>query len=155
MNDTKKRHSITVDQTDKKIIAALKIDGRHSNSFIASQLKLSEGTVRSRIKNLIANDILKITGQTNPESLDDHQLALIGININESHLLEEKANAISKLPEVLNVSIAAGRYDLFAEVLIQTNHGLIDFLSEALPTIDGISNTETFLLLRSINKWIC
>lgn len=150
----KNNSSIKPDATDQRIIEELRKDGRKTNSAIAKDLGITEGTVRQRIKNLIQRKVLRISGEVNPEIIEDHQLAFVAINISDSNLLQQKAEAISELPEVLNVSIAAGRYDLFAEVLIQTNHGMIDFLTQSLPTIDGISGTETFLLLKSIDKWI-
>lgn len=142
------------DETDQKIIAALSEDGRMTNLKIASNIGLTEGTIRQRIKTLLQKGVLKIAGLVNPDSLVDHQIALIGINVKESHLLNEKAEEISELPEVLSVSIAAGRYDIFAEIKIPSNHGLIDFLSRSLPKVQGIESTESFLMLKSIRKWI-
>lgn len=142
------------DEIDQKIIHYLREDGRESNASIAKRLHLTEGTIRQRIKNLIHLKVLKISGRVDPDSLVDHQMTMIGINIAKSNLLMEKAKEISELPEVLNVSIAAGRYDLLAEVLVASNRGMIDFLSKSLPKVTGIESTESFLMLKSINKWI-
>jgi Lrp/AsnC family transcriptional regulator, regulator for asnA, asnC and gidA len=142
------------DATDQKIIEALRKDGRIANATIAQGLNLTEGTIRARVKNLQKKGVLKISGLVNPNCLVDHQIALIGVNIKESHLLKEKAQEISELDEVLSVSIAAGRYDIFAEINIPSNHGLIDFLSKSLPKVSGIESTESFMMLESIHKWI-
>ncbi len=146
--------SYTPDEVDQKIIEALRVDGRTANATIAASLDLTEGTIRARIKNLQSKGVLKITGLVNPNSIVDHQIAIIGINIKESNLLKEKAKEISELNEVLSVSIAAGRYDIFAEINIPSNHGLIDFLSKSLPKVSGIESTESFMMLESIHKWI-
>ena len=43
-----------VDEVDRQIIAALQVNGRASNTQIASELGITEGTVRKRIDRLVA-----------------------------------------------------------------------------------------------------
>ena len=76
------------------------------------------------------------------------------VNVSEPRLLDIKAQEISKLDHVLSVSILSGQYDLIIEVLVDSNQGLIRFLTEELAAVEGLLKTETFLLLRSYNKWI-
>jgi Lrp/AsnC family transcriptional regulator for asnA, asnC and gidA len=64
------------------------------------------------------------------------------------------ASEVSALPEVRSVAIVTGRYDLLVEVLVASNRGLIHFLSESLATVQGIQSSETFLLLKTYDKWI-
>jgi Lrp/AsnC family transcriptional regulator for asnA, asnC and gidA len=52
------------------------------------------------------------------------------------------------------VIIASGRYDLIVEVLVDSNKGIIKFLEDELARIKGVGKTETFLILKSFNKWI-
>ena len=37
---------------------------------------------------------------------------------------------------------------------VDSNHGLIRFLSESLASVQGIESSETFLLLKTYDKWI-
>ena len=60
----------------------------------------------------------------------------------------------AELEHVMSVSILSGQYDLLMEVLVASNKGLIRFLTEELSAVEGLTRTETFLLLRSYNKWI-
>ena len=50
--------------------------------------------------------------------------------------------------------IVYGAYDLILEALVDSNKGLVRFLTEELSKVEGLAKTETFLLLRSYNKWI-
>jgi Lrp/AsnC family transcriptional regulator for asnA, asnC and gidA len=52
------------------------------------------------------------------------------------------------------VAIASGRYDLLVEVHVASNHGLVDWLTKTLPTVPGLTRTETFLMLRTVDKFI-
>jgi Lrp/AsnC family transcriptional regulator for asnA, asnC and gidA len=72
----------------------------------------------------------------------------------ESKQLERRAREVSKLPEVQSVAIVTGRYDLLIEVLVPSNLCLIQFLSGSLATVRGIASSETFLLLKTIGKWV-
>jgi Lrp/AsnC family transcriptional regulator for asnA, asnC and gidA len=72
----------------------------------------------------------------------------------ESRLLERKAEEISHLPNVLSVSITSGRYDLIAEVLVDSNKGLVKFLTEELSGIEGITRSESFIMLKNYNKYV-
>jgi Lrp/AsnC family transcriptional regulator for asnA, asnC and gidA len=141
------------DQTDWKIIDLVRT-GVVSNSAIADRLGLSEGTVRQRIKRMKESGVLAFRGLIDPDVLANRQLTLIGANVMESRLLDDKAREISELPNVLSVSIASGRFDLIIEVLVDSNHGLVDFLINEISSIEGISKTESFLLLKTYSKFV-
>ncbi|HBG27780.1 MAG: hypothetical protein A2Y10_03260 [Planctomycetes bacterium GWF2_41_51] len=141
------------DELDWKIINRLS-ESYAPNSVIARELGLSEGAIRQRLKKLQDSGILRIKAMRDTEILDNQQLCFLGINISESKLLDQKAKAIAGLEGVLSVSIVSGRYDLIAEILVDSNKGLINFLIQTLSSIKGISKTETFLMLKNYNKWI-
>ncbi|MDR2629842.1 MAG: Lrp/AsnC family transcriptional regulator [Spirochaetaceae bacterium] len=141
------------DETDWKILEILQ-KGYVPNNTIARELNISEGTVRGRIKKLKDSGVMRIRALINPDVLENKQLVLVAIRVAESRLLEAKAEEISALDNVLSVSIVSGRYDLMAEVLVDSNRGLVEFLTEALSSIGGIALTESFLLLKNFNKFV-
>ena len=141
------------DELDWKIIAILK-EEYQSNNAVARQLGISEGTVRQRLKRLKEADILRIRAQINPEVLADQQLSLIGISIRESCFLKDRVEEIAALSNVLSASITSGRYDIIAEVLTDSNHGMVEFLTNELSTVKGIGSTESFVILRSFKKYV-
>jgi len=141
------------DDTDWKIIGILQ-EGWVPNNTIARRLGVSEGTVRSRLKRLKDAGILTIRALINPDVLENKQLVFVAMNVAESKLLERKAQEISRLPNVISVSIASGRYDLVAEVLVDSNKGLVRFLTEELSKVEGISSSESFIMLKSYCKFV-
>jgi Lrp/AsnC family transcriptional regulator, regulator for asnA, asnC and gidA len=143
-----------LDEIDRGIVAALRADGRTNNSVIAARLGIAEGTVRQRMRKLTEAGVVRISALVNPEIISEHQLCMVGLKLSESKRLESAATEISQLPEVRSVAIVTGRYDLLCEVLVDSNHGLIRFLSESLAKVVGIESTETFLLLKTYDKWI-
>lgn len=141
------------DKTDWDIINLLS-EKYLPNLTIAKKLGLSEGTIRQRIKRMQTAGILKIKALRDTNVLENQQLAIIAVNVAHSNLLDKKAREISELQEVLSVSIVSGRYDLLVEILVDSNKGLVRFLTESLSRVDEISATESFVTLRSYNRWV-
>lgn len=141
------------DDVDWSIINLLR-ENNQNNNAIARKLGISEGTVRQRLKKLKESNIIKIKALINPEVLANQQLATVAVNVSESSLLESKAKELAELPNVLGVSITSGRYDLFVEVLVNSNRGLVHFLTEELAEVKGVSSTESFLMLKSFNRYV-
>jgi len=142
-----------IDEMDRRIIARLRRENA-TNSTLARELSVSEGMVRRRLKRLRESGILKVSAGIDPDALDDQQVALVAVSIGRASLLEEKARQIASLPHVLSVSIVSGRYDLMVEVLVESNHGLVDFLTTELAGVEDVATTESFLLLRSYGKFV-
>jgi Lrp/AsnC family transcriptional regulator, regulator for asnA, asnC and gidA len=145
---------VQLNNLDWEIIKELQKNGREPNSSIAKKLNITEGTVRQRAKKLLEAGVLRVSGQLNPEFLEGHQMVLMGVNISESSRLEKVFDNLNDLDEVHSVAITSGRYDLFIQVIVSSNLGLVNFLTDSLAEIDGISQTETFVLLKTKNYWL-
>ena len=124
------------------------------NSTVAKKLGVTEGTIRQRLKRLQNGGVLKIRALRNPSILENQQLAIVAATLMEAKYLDKKAREISELENVLSVSIVSGQYDFLIEVLVESNSGLVSFLTEKLSTVGGISKTETFVILKSYEKWV-
>ena len=141
------------DKTDWQIIELL-AQKHIPNNQIAKQLEISEGTVRRRIKALQDSGVMKVKALLDPDVLKNQQLAIIMASVTETKLLKKKAVEISKLKNVSAVSIISGQYDLLIEVLVDSNKGMVTFITETLSTVQGLSKTETYMILKSFGKFI-
>ncbi len=141
------------DSTDWSIMDLL-VKQHLSNNEVARRLDLSEGTIRRRIKQLDDAGIMHTRALLDPNKLDNKQLVLVLANVAEASKLSEMAVKINALENVLSVSLISGQFDLLIEVLVNSNRGLVDFLSGDLASIKGISKTETSLVLKSHGKYI-
>lgn len=145
--------SMQPDAMDWRIINILR-EEHQPNITLAKRLDISEGTVRQRVKRLKENGILKIKALINPEVLENRQLAYVLINLKETKELDNKAKDISSLDNVQHVIMLSGQYDLMVEVLVESNKGLVRFLTETLTQVEGIANTQTFIALKTYNKFV-
>jgi Lrp/AsnC family transcriptional regulator for asnA, asnC and gidA len=146
-------NKVDLDPRDWEIIELLRA-GMISNSAVAKELGVSEGMIRQRIKRLRELGILSLRGLINPEILANRQIVWLGVNVSESRRLDEKAREISELRDVLSVSLVSGRFDLIVELLLDSHHGLVDFLTEELSQVQGIGRTESFVTLKTYSKFV-
>jgi Lrp/AsnC family transcriptional regulator for asnA, asnC and gidA len=145
------RQSEKLDETDAKILDALRKDGRVAFAQIAEQLGVSPGMIRQRYSRLVDQGILKVVAITNPLGMGYKTMAMIGIRADGSKLMAV-AEKVSKLDEVIYLVIASGRFDIFAEVVCLDHEDLLRFITEKLSTIDGVRDSESFLHLKIVKE---
>ena len=135
-----------MDELDREIIAILQSNGRASNARIARRIGVSEGTVRRRLKKLIADGVIDIVAVVDAERLGYDTEALVGVQVDPDKVMEVAAN-LGELPESNWVAITTGTYDVFMWVTLQSADQLGAFLREKLGIVSGVRRTETFVRL--------
>ena len=141
----------SLDETDLKIIEALRKDGRVAFAQIAEQLNVSPGMIRQRYNRLVEKGYLRVVAITNPLRMGFTSMAMIGIRVDGSKLLTV-AEKVSKLDEVIYMIISSGRFDIFAEVVCRNHEDLLRFITEKLSVIDGVRESESFMHLKIIKE---
>jgi len=147
-----------LDSTDRRLAKLLSNDAQNSVNQLADKLQVSPPTVRTRLRSLIEKNVLKIVGLLNLSERPELISAIVGINANAQGHLDELMQKIGELPFVSSVSVVTGRFDLIVEVLVAGDvQDLYRFTSELLPRVAGpgvVSRSETFVVMKSHNKWI-
>ncbi len=136
-----------LDETDRAIISYLQYDGRMPYTKIASELGLTEGGVRRRVKKLTDDGVLQIVGIVEPHDIGLDEASMIGIAI-EGRPIDDVAEEIAEFPEVTYLFQAAGEFDLFVEVYCQNREHFVKFLNRKLQQIPGVRSTQSFLILK-------
>lgn len=140
-----------LDDIDRSIIEAMRKDGRAAFSQIAGQLDVSPGMIRLRYNRLVETGILKVMAISDPLRMGYKTMALIGIRVDGSKLLEA-AEQISKLEEVIYLIITSGRYDIFAEIMCRDHADLLNFLTRRLSAVEGVRESESFMHLKIVKE---
>lgn len=142
-----------VDAVDKGIIEALQRNGREPFRRIAATLAVSEATVRARYARLCEDNILKVTGVTNPLGLGFEAQAMVGVRT--AGPPETVADEIARWPEAEYVVVTAGRFDLLVELVCADRRALLD-VTNRIRLLDDVVSTESFLYLelwKQIYEW--
>lgn len=142
------------DATDLLLLRQLGRDGQTSAKEMAEQLSITPPTVYSRLKNLFGSGILKIVGLVDIFKVGHYQAAIVAINVSDDSKLTEIMDAMDDIEEVQWSVAVTGRYDIFVEVILDgTMEALFDFHSKKLSKLDGVANSESFVIMKSKNKW--
>jgi Lrp/AsnC family transcriptional regulator for asnA, asnC and gidA len=132
---------------DRKIISFLQYDGRMPITKIATELGVTEGTVRRRVKKLIDGGMMQIVAIVEPQNMGWAEAAMIGISV-KANLISSIADEIAELPEVAYLFQAAGEFDLVAEVFCKDREHFVSFLNNKLQKIQGVERTQSFMILK-------
>jgi Lrp/AsnC family transcriptional regulator, regulator for asnA, asnC and gidA len=142
-----------LDAVDRAIIEALQRNGREPFRRIAAGLDVSEATVRARYARLCDDDILQVTGVTNPLGLGFDAQALVGVRT--SGPPEPVAEEIARWAEAGYVVITAGQFDVLVELVCEDRRHLLE-LTSRIRGLEGVTSTESFLyleLFKQVYEW--
>ena len=138
------RRSRRLDAVDTGIIEALQRNGREPFRRIAATLDVSEATIRARYSRLCADNILQVTGVTNPLGLGFEAQAMVGVRT--AGAPEVVADEISQWDEADYVVVTAGQFDVLVEVVCRDRRGLLD-VTNRIRALPDVITTESFLYL--------
>jgi len=136
-----------LDETDRAIIAQLQYDGRMSFTDIATELGISEGTVRRRVKNLTESGVLQVVAVVEPQFLGWNAAGMIGVTVQAGEI-DAVADQLAQFPEVSYLFMASGEFDLFVEVFCKDREHFVSFLNQKLHQVSGVQRTQTFMILK-------
>ena len=135
-----------MDTTDRHLISLLRDNARTPVASLAKALQVSRGTVQNRLARLQADGtIVGYTVKLKPQAEDQPIRALMTVAV-EGNRTDEILRALRGDPAVCALHTTNGRWDIVAE-LRTDNLKTVDRVLSRIRLIDGISNTETSLLL--------
>ncbi len=139
-------------QFDRLNVSIIKMltDSRVPVKKIADTLGVTENTIRSRVRKLEEEGVLKIAGVIDPDAMKDHRVVMAGINIRHVNLVE-KGEEISRLRGVISVSVVTGRYDMIVMILLNDEFNLLEFYTHELATVEDIQSVESFVVYKGFN----
>ena len=129
---------ISLDELDHKIIERLGHDARVSNREIGREFDLTEGTIRSRLKRLLDNRVIRVAAVTNANRLRNPILAYLWVEADTAADIEGVAERLAALPEIGFVATTLGRADVLAMTLVENGNELTDFLHQTIDKIPGV-----------------
>ena len=126
-----------LDDIDRRIIAALKSDGRATNQRIARSLRISPATVGARIRRLENMNAMRVVAVTDFAALGYKVLLAIGIEV-QGRPAQQVAQELAALPEVFAAHLVTGVRAVEILVALHDLGELEGFLLRDLARIRGI-----------------
>ena len=133
-----------MDETDRKIIAALQENGRVSLTELGKKLGLSHVSVRKRLEKL-SKDLLKVSAGLNAEKLSFY-LAIVCAEVETPKRLQELIQIFSKCPRMIFLARTTGAYNLMTVMAaenVETLNAIIEHCS--VRAYKGIRRSEAII----------
>ena len=135
-----------MDTTDRRLLSLLRDDARMPVAAMAKSLGVSRGTVQNRLARLKADGtVLGYTVRLKNASDDERSRAFMTVAV-EGNRTDEVLKALRGDPAVCALHTTNGRWDIVAELRTESLEA-VDRVLGRIRLIDGISSTETSLLL--------
>ena len=141
----------------EKLISLLRSNARLSNAELAVELNVSETEINSAISEMEKDGVIRgyaaiVTDQA-PGS-ETRVKALIEVKVTPSRDggFDRVARRIAKFPEVTDLFLLSGNYDLLLTVEGNSLQQVASFVSDKLATIDGVISTATAFQLKKYKE---
>ncbi len=151
------RGMLRLDAIDRRILSALRADGRLTMNELGEKVGLSASPCWTRVKRLEAAGL--IAGYV--ALLDHAALGLpdtvfveITLNRHDDHALEVFGASLARIPEVIEAHLVTGEYDYLVKVAVAGTRDYERFLRERLYRIEGIRHTRSTFALRAMKQSI-
>ncbi|MCI2420797.1 Lrp/AsnC family transcriptional regulator [Saccharopolyspora sp. K220] len=139
------------DDLDRRIIAALQLNGRAPWSAIARWAGASESTVQRRFNALHARGLLHVVGVADLNRTDAGTSMLVRVQAlpGKGRKLAEE---LAARPEARFLAIVTGTADLIVDFVARDNDQMLHVLFTDLPGADLIAGTENVAVIRTFTN---
>ncbi len=144
---------IELDGSDRAIVQCLLGDARKAISTISKDLGMSESTVRSRLKRLMARGLIQFDITTDPYQFGYSVWAMLEIHV-ELPKIREVVELISREPRIHMIGIMSGAYDIFAATVVRSNWDLVELITNRLSKIPGITRVSSSTILEVVKRGV-
>ena len=144
-----------IDAKDEKILEELLDDGRKSIIEISNELGLPRATVQERLKKMVeAGVIRKFVAIPDYSKIGKQVMAYVFVTFSSEGGLSQRklAEEMSKIPEVYEVSVISGEWDMLLKVRGSSVEEIGRLVVDRLRAIKGIEKTETCVAFDTIKE---
>jgi len=137
------------DELDRRIIAHLRGDGRASLAKLADAIGVARGTGQNRLDRLAETGTLLGFTVRIREDYDDRRVHAVMMIEVVGKSTTQVIRKLRGIPEIASLHTTNGKWDLVADIRAGSLSDFDRVLRE-IRMIDGVSNSETSLLLSSV-----
>jgi len=142
-----------LDKTDQNLLRELQADSNRNTSQLSKKLGVPRTTIHNRIKHLEKEGYIKgYKAIVDGAKVGRPLTVLMGVVAGEEIGAKELAERIRKFPQVEDIYIVSGQYDLIVKLRLQdTNElaSLIFSIDRGIRSIHGITKTESMIVLET------
>lgn len=147
------RHLVTpLDDVDRRIIDALRHDGRLSVRALAERVRISRANAYSRLERLTTTGVITgFTATVDPAAVGLATSAYVTLSVRQNSWRDLKAR-LRAIPEVHHMALVGGEFDVILLVRAADNAALRDVVLGRLQAIPGVLSTRTSLVFEDVEN---
>lgn len=139
-----------IDEVDLRLIEILQKDSSTPSVDIAGMLKVTEGTVRNRVRKLRRLGVIRrFTVAVDSAALGQTQIAFVLLNASQGRL-QEVARKLAAIEAVAEVHETHTYGDLLLKVRAKSASELAEIISTRIKAVPGVAGTQVISVL---NAW--
>jgi DNA-binding Lrp family transcriptional regulator len=143
--------TVQLDPVDRRLVEALRADGRQSVNELASRVNVSRATAYQRLARLREEGVIRrFTVDVDHRKLGLPIAALVLVSVVQ-HAWRGVGERLRHMPGVDWLALSTGSYDYIVLVRAPDIDHLRDVILDGLQAIPDVSSTQTLLLLDELS----
>nr|WP_170614335.1 Lrp/AsnC family transcriptional regulator [uncultured Ruegeria sp.] len=146
---------MSIDSTDRKILAALQRNGRMSNAELSEQVNLSPSACHRRVQRLeVEGYIRNYVALLDARKMNVPTTVFVEITLQgqAEEVLDAFEKAVSRIPDVLECHLMAGTADYILKVVAENTEDFARIHRQYLSRLPGVAQMQSSFALRTVFK---
>ncbi|WP_170346285.1 Lrp/AsnC family transcriptional regulator [Ruegeria atlantica] len=146
---------MSLDATDRKILAALQKNGRMSNSELSEQVNLSPSACHRRVQRLeVEGYIRNYVALLDARKMNVPTTVFVEITLQgqAEEVLDAFEKAVARIPDVLECHLMAGTADYILKVVAENTEDFARIHRQYLSRLPGVAQMQSSFALRTVFK---
>ncbi len=155
MNEKDNNQGKSLDRIDLNILNELQRNARITNTELAQTVGLSATPCSERVKSLERRGFIESYGaKLNPGLLNLELLVFVEITLlrTSQEVFAEFAEAVVKLPQVLECHLVSGNFDYLLKARVADMSAYRKLLGETLLTLPGVSDSRSYVVMEEVKE---
>lgn len=144
---------MSLDTTDRRILAALQIKGRMSNAELSEKVNLSPSACHRRVQRLEADGYIR----NYVALLDARKMGVpstvfveITLQAQADEVLEAFERAVARIPDVMECHLMAGTADYILKLVAENTEDFARIHRQYLTRLPGVAQMQSSFSLRTV-----
>src|SRR5688572_2536178 len=143
----------TIDEIDTLILGLLQENARTTQTDIAKAVGLAPSAVLERMRKLEARGAIReYVAAIDPHLVNRALLAFVSVKTNEYGPEQPSAQALARIPEVLEIHHVAGEDCFLLKVRAKDAEHLGHMLRKQIGVVPGVTSTRTTIVLETVKE---
>ncbi|PXA83443.1 ArsR family transcriptional regulator [Nostoc sp. 3335mG] len=144
-----------LDEFDRKIVAALRADGRMTVTDLADRIGLSKTPTQMRLKRLVDGGVIRgFRAIVDPARLGLDHVAFAEVKLSDTRekALGEFNAAVLRVPEIEECHMIASSFDYLLKVRTANIRDYRRVLGERISSLPHVASTSTYVAMETIRE---